>query len=61
MATTNIIIHRRFQSKSHTRQYVMGGFFVLVGLMIYILFASQVAPTAMTRFVMTPGDRKSVV
>lgn len=55
MATTNIIIHRRFQSKSHTRQYVMGGFFVLVGLLIYILFASQVAPTAMTRFVMTPG------
>jgi len=55
MATTNIIIHRRFQSKSHTRQYVMGGFFVLVGLLIYILFASQVAPTAMTRFIMTPG------
>lgn len=55
MAITNVIVHRKFQMKSHTRQYVMGGFFILVGLLIYLVFASQISPTSMTKFVMTPG------
>ncbi len=55
MTTTSMIIRRRLAVKSQTRRFLMGGFFVLVGILIFILFASQVTSDLMTKFVMTPG------
>jgi simple sugar transport system permease protein len=55
MASTSMIIRRRLAVKSQTRRYLMGGFFVLVGILIFILFATTVTSDLMTKFVMTPG------
>ena len=55
MATTSMIIRRRLAVKSQTRRFIMGAFFVLVGLLIFILFAATVTSDEMTKFVMTPG------
>ena len=55
--TTNsrIIEHKRVVEVSSTRKLVVGIVEVLIGLLIYFIFALKTASGALTRFVMTPG------
>jgi simple sugar transport system permease protein len=55
LSNTSLIIQRRMAAKSQTRRYVMGGFFILVGILIYLFFASNLTSDVTTKFVMTPG------
>lgn len=55
VSDVSMVIQRKMAAKSQTRRYIMGGFFILVGLLIYILFSSNLTPDLMTKFVMTPG------
>ena len=55
--TTNsrVIEHKRVVEVSSTRKLVVGIVEVLIGLLIYFIFALKTASGALTRFVMTPG------
>ena len=55
--TTNsrVIEHKRVVEVSSTRKLVVGIVEVLIGLLIYFIFALKTAGGALTRFVMTPG------
>lgn len=49
------IQRRRIEALSPTRQRVIGGIFLAIGLFIYFEFARMTEPGQMTTFVMTPG------
>ncbi len=53
MAATAVT--RRTIEVSHTRQRVMGGIFLLLGVLILLLFVRDTEAGVSTRFVMTPG------
>lgn len=55
LSQTSLTIQHRMAERSQTRRYVMGGFFLLVSLLIYFLFASNLTADVKTKFVMTPG------
>ncbi len=53
--TTQTIKHRRIAEISPARKLTIGIVEVLIGLLIYFLFTSKLAPNAVTVFNMTPG------
>ena len=53
--TTQTIKHRRIAEISPARKLTIGVVEVLIGLLIYFLFTSKLAPNAVTVFNMTPG------
>ncbi len=52
---TTTALRREMELVSPTRQRVMGGLFVILGLMIWFFFARSVAGEVVTKFGMTPG------
>ena len=55
--TENSLVHkhRRVVEISHTRKIVIGVVEILIGLLIYFIFAAKTSGEALTKFVMTPG------
>ena len=47
--------HRRVVEISHTRKIVIGVVEILIGLLIYFIFAAKTSGESLTKFVMTPG------
>jgi len=56
MATlTQTIKHRRISEVSPARRLFMGIVELIIGILIYVLFAARLAPELLTTFNMTPG------
>ncbi len=55
--TENSLVHkhRRVVEISHTRKIVIGVVEILIGLLIYFIFAAKTSGESLTKFVMTPG------
>lgn len=55
--TENSLVHkhRRVVEISHTRKIVIGVVEILIGLLIYFIFAAKTSGDSLTKFVMTPG------
>jgi ABC-type uncharacterized transport system permease subunit len=59
MATTTL--RRELEYISPTRQRVMGGLFVIMGVAIWYLFGRNIEPDTMTKFGMTPGGFEATI
>jgi general nucleoside transport system permease protein len=61
MATTTSTFHQEVEIVSPTRQRVMGGLFILIGVLIWLLFARPLEPGMVTKFGMTPGGMDATI
>ncbi len=61
MATTTSTFHQEVEIVSPTRQRVMGGVFILIGVLIWLLFARPLEPGMVTKFGMTPGGMDATI
>ena len=61
MATTTSTFHKEVEIVSPTRQRVMGGVFILIGVLIWLLFARPLEPGMTTKFGMTPGGMDATI
>jgi simple sugar transport system permease protein len=61
MATTTSTFHQEVEIVSPTRQRVMGGLFILFGLLIWFLFIRPLEPGMVTKFGMTPGGMDATI
>ena len=59
MSTTTL--RREIDIVSPTRQRVMGGLFLVLGLVIWFLFSRSTDPAVVTTFKMTPGGFDSTL
>ncbi len=59
MATTTL--RREFEYISPTRQWVMGGIFLVAALAIWLLFSRTVEPGTVTTYGMTLGGTEAVI
>ena len=58
---TTTALRRELEIVSPTRQRVMGGLFILLGLIIWVAFARGVDPDVVTKFGLTPGGFKKTI
>ncbi len=61
MATTTSTFHQEVEIVSPTRQRVMGGLFILFGVLIWFLFIRPLEPGMVTKFGMTPGGMDATI
>lgn len=58
---TTTALRREIEKVSPTRQWVMGGLFVLLGLIIWYSFARGMGPDVVTKFGLTPGGFEKTI